>query len=178
VVILHSVNPWLGRQTEGLATEFDFRQEEVVEAIKSVAALHGLDWENDVERHEAHGIRGTLGCRALLQLADGSTKVVLLEYDRRRRAWQVKHFGPRITDVVNDEVRKLGRSLPDDYDEKYEQPTFSLEEQSCRFLLTKRNAVRVEATLVLDAAEMENPWKIVYLKWNDDVLIDRGNPSL
>jgi hypothetical protein len=150
----------------------------VVDAIRESAALHGLDWDNDIERHEAHAIRGTLGCRALLQLVDGSSKVLLLEYDRRRRLWRVKHFGPRITDVVDNEVRNLGRSMPEDYDEKYEQPTFSLEEQSCRFLLVKRGAVRIEATLVLDATEMENPWKVVYLKWNDDVLVDRTNPSL
>jgi hypothetical protein len=178
VVVLHAVNPWLGRQTEGLATDFDFRKEEVVDAIRDAAALHGLDWDNDVERYEAHRIRGTLGCRALLQLVDGSSKVVLLEYDRRRCSWRIKHFGPRITDVVNNEVRNLGRSMPADYDEKYEQPTFSLEEQSCRFLLVKRGAVRIEATLVLDATEMENPWKVVYLKWNDKVLVDRTNPSL
>jgi hypothetical protein len=176
VVILHSVNPWLGRQTEGLATEFDFREEEVVEVIRETAALHGLDWDNDVERHEAHRIRGTLGCRALLQLVDGSSKVVILEYDRRRRAWRVKHFGPRIADIVSEEVRRFGRSIPDDYDEKYEQPTFSLEEQSCRFLLIKRNAVRIEATLVLDSSNTETPWKVVYLTWNEDVLVDRGNP--
>jgi hypothetical protein len=109
---------------------------------------------------------------------DGSSKVVLLEYDRRRRVWQVKHFGPRITDVIDHEVRNLGRSMPEDYDEKYEQPTFSLEEQSCRFLLLKRGVVRIEATLVLDSTEMEKPWKVVYLRWNDDVLVDRTNPSL
>jgi hypothetical protein len=178
VISLHSVNPWLGRQTAGLATDFDFRQEEVTDAIREAAASQGIDWENDVERHEAHRIRGTLGCRALLQLADGSSKAVLLEYDRRRRAWQVKHFGPRITDVVDQHLRSLGRSMPKDYDEKYEQPTFSLEEQSCRFLLIKRNAVRIEATLVLDARDMENPWKVVYLKWNDSILVDRNDDTL
>jgi hypothetical protein len=104
---------------------------------------------------------------------DGSSKVVLLEYDRRRRAWQVKHFGPRITDVVNYELKKHGRTIPDDYDEKFEQPTFRLEEQSCRFLLVKRGSARIEATLVLDTSNLEIPWKVVYLKWNDDTLVDR-----
>lgn len=173
VVILHSVNPWLHRQTSGLATEFDYRKEEVVDAIREAAASFGLDWEKDIERHEAHRIRGTLGCRALLQLVDGSSKVVLLEYDRRRRAWQVKHFGPRVTDVVNDELCKYGLSVPRDYDEKYEQPTFSLEEQSCRFLVVKRNVARVEATLVLDP-ENDKSWKVVFLTYNDKTLLDRG----
>jgi hypothetical protein len=31
----------------------------------------------------------------------------------------------------------------------------------------------VEATLVLDVARGENPWRVVYLKYNDDVLVDR-----
>jgi hypothetical protein len=175
VVVLHSVNPWLELQTQGLTTEFDFRHEEVVEAIRESASSQGLDWENDVEDYEAHRIRGTLGCRALLQLVDGSSKVVLLEYDRRRRAWQVKHFGPRITDVVDYELKKHGRTIPDDYDEKFEQPTFRLEEQSCRFLLVKRGTARIEATLVLDTSNLEIPWKVVYLKWNDDTLVDRDN---
>ena len=175
VVILHSVNPWLERHTRGLTTEFDFIEEEVVDAIRGASAGHGLDWNNDVEDCEAHLIRGTLGCRALLQLVDGSSKVVLLEYDRRRRAWQVKHFGPRIADVVNGELNKHGHRIPDDYDEKFEQPTFRMEEQSCRFLLIKKGSVRIEATLVLDLSNVEKPWRVVYLKWNDDVLADRDN---
>jgi hypothetical protein len=175
VVVLHSVNPWLERHTRGLTTEFDFVEEEVCDAIRNASAGHGLDWNNDVEDCEAHSIRGTLGCRALLRLVDGSSKVVLLEYDRRRRAWEVKHFGPRITDVVNDELSKHGHRIPDDYDEKFEQPTFRLEEQSCRFLLIKKGAARVEATLVLDLSNIENPWRVVYLMWNGNVLIDRDS---
>jgi hypothetical protein len=31
---------------------------------------------------------------------------------------------------------------------------------------------------VLDAEEIENPWRIVYLKWNDDVLVDRSNTAV
>ena len=147
----------------------------MAEALRESAADRGLDWDNDVEDYEAHRIRGTLGCRALLRLIDGTSKVVLLEYDRRRRAWEVKHLGPRITDVVQDELRKHGRRIPDDYDEKFEQPTFRLEEQSCRFLLVKRGTVRIEATLVLDASSSEYPWRVVYLKWNDDTLVDMGN---
>ena len=174
-VVLHAVNPWLKHQTQGLATEFDYVEEEVEEAIRQAAVSYGLDWDTDVERHEAHLIRGTLACRALLLLADGSSKALLLEFDRRRRVWQVKHYGPRITDVVAEEARKHGRSIPDDYDKKFEQPTFSLEEQSCRFLLVKRNVAQIEATLVLDSAELENPWRVVYLKWDDDVLVDRSS---
>ncbi len=174
-VILHAVNPWLKHQTQGLATEFDYVEDEVVEAMRQAASSFGLDWDADVERHEAHPIRGTLACRALLQLVDGSSKALLLEYDRRRRAWKVKHFGPRITDVIAEEARKHGRSVPEDYDEKFEQPTFSLVEQSCRFLFVKRNVARIEATLVLDSTELENPWRVVYFKWDDDVLVDRSS---
>ena len=87
---------------------------------------------------------------------------------------------PKECPGVPEEVLYPGEAWPSkkDYDEKYEQPTFSLEEQSCRFLLIKRGAVRIEATLVLDANETDNPWKVVYLKWNDDLLVDRTNPSL
>jgi hypothetical protein len=36
---------------------------------------------------------------------------------------------------------------------------------------------RVEATLVLDGARGENPWRVVYLKYNDEVLVDRSCQS-
>lgn len=176
VVILHSLNPWLERQTRGLATEFDFREEDVIDAIRMEVASRGLHWGTDVARCEAHRVLGTLGCRALLQLADGSAKAILLEYNRRRRAWQVKHFGPRVTDVIREELRQHGRTLPPDYDEKYEQPTFSMTEQSCRFLYVKRGVARVEATLLLEPSRSEAPWVVVYLKWNDTVLVHRDNP--
>jgi hypothetical protein len=176
VVILHSINPWLQRQTKDLATEFDFREEDVLDAVRASVASHGLDWKNDVKGLEAHRIHGTLGCRGLLQLVDGSSKVVLLEYDRRRQNWQVTHYGPRITDVVEEELQRHGRSLPSEYDEKYEQPTFSLQEQSCRFMLNKRGTGRAEATLILDPSQNDRPWKVVFLKWNDEVLINRVNP--
>jgi hypothetical protein len=98
---------------------------------------------------------------------------VLLDYDRKRQDWQVRHMGPRLTDVVRDALRQRGRALPDDYDEKFEQPTFRLDEQSCRFLWLKRGVARVESTLVLDSSRGDNPWRVVYLKYNDDVLVDR-----
>ncbi|TDI36394.1 MAG: hypothetical protein E2P02_25375 [Acidobacteria bacterium] len=170
--VVHSVNPWLERQTAELSTEFVFRQEEVLETVREYTALHGIDWERDVESFETHGIRGTLGCRSLMRLADGSSKVVLLNYHRRRQAWQVRYLGPRVTDVVRDALRKKGKRLPDDYDEKREQPTFSLDEQSCRFFMLKRDVARVEATLVLDGDRDENPWDVVFLKYNDEVLVD------
>jgi hypothetical protein len=172
-VVVHSVNPWLAHQTGELGKEFEFRKEDVESAARRYTAEHGLDWSEDVVGFEAHGIRGTLGCRALLTLADGTTKVLLLSYDRRRQDWQVRHMGPRLTDVVREALRQKGKSLPDDYDEKFEQPTFRLDEQSCRFLLVKRDVARVEATLVLDGAREENPWRVVYLKFNDEVLADR-----
>ena len=115
--------------------------------------------------------------RPVVKLADGTSKVVLLDYDRKRQDWQVRHMGPRLTDVVREALHKRGRVLPDDYDEKYEQPTFRLDEQSCRFLWLKRDVARVEATLILDGAGGENPWRVVYLKYNDDVLVDRSRPS-
>jgi hypothetical protein len=31
----------------------------------------------------------------------------------------------------------------------------------------------VEATLVLDSSRGDNPWRVVYLKYNDDLLVDR-----
>jgi hypothetical protein len=96
-----------------------------------------------------------------------------LNYHRRRQAWQVRYLGPRVTDVVRDALQKKGKRLPDDYDEKREQPTFSLDEQSCRFFMLKRNVARVEATLVLDEDRDENPWDVVFLKYNDEVLVDR-----
>ena len=172
--VVHSVNPWLERQTAELSTEFVFRQEEVLDAVREHTAHHGIDWERDVESFETHGIRGTLGCRSLMRLADGSSKVVLLNYHRQRQAWQVRYLGPRVTDVVRDALRKRGKRLPDDYDEKREQPTFSLDEQSCRFFLLKRDVARVEATLVLDGSRDENPWDVVFLKYNDEVLVDRS----
>jgi hypothetical protein len=176
-IAVHSVNPWLHRQTVDLGTEFEFKKEDVESAVRRQAARHGLDWTEDVKGFEAHPIRGTLGCRALVKLADGTSKVVLLDYDRKRQDWQVRHMGPRLTDVVREALHKRGRVLPDDYDEKYEQPTFRLDEQSCRFLWLKRDVARVEATLILDGAGGENPWRVVYLKYNDDVLVDRSRPS-
>ena len=172
-VVVHSVNPWLSRQTADLGTEFEFKKEDVENAVRRHASRQGLDWGEDVAGFEAHAIRGTLGCRALVKLTDGSSKVVLLDFDRRRQDWQVRHMGPRLTDVVRDALRQRGRSLPSDYDEKFEQPTFRLDEQSCRFLWLKRGVARVEATLVLDPSRGENPWRVVYLKYNDDVLVDR-----
>jgi hypothetical protein len=172
-VVVHSVNPWLLHQTSELGWEFEFKKEDVENAVRRYTARHGLDWKDDIVGFEAHGIRGTLGCRALLKLADGTSKVVLLNYDRKRQEWQVRHMGPRLTDVVREALRQRGKSMPDDYDEKFEQPTFRLDEQSCRFLLVKRDVARVEATLVLDAASEENPWRVVYLRHNDDVLVDR-----
>ncbi len=172
-VVVHSVNPWLSRQTADLGTEFEFKKEDVEEAVRRHASRQGLDWGEDVAGFEAHAIRGTFGCRALVKLADGSSKVVLLDFDRRRQDWQVRHMGPRLTDVVRDALRQRGRALPDDYDEKFEQPTFRLDEQSCRFLWLKRGVARVEATLVLDSSRGENPWRVVYLKYNDEVLVDR-----
>jgi hypothetical protein len=172
-VVLHSVNPWLSRQTADLGTEFEFKKQDVEDAVRRHASRQGLDWGQDVVGFEAHVIRGTLGCRALVKLADGASKVVLLDYDRRRQDWQVRHMGPRLTDVVRDALRQRGRSLPDDYDEKFEQPTFRLDEQSCRFLWLKRGVARVEATLVLDSSRGDNPWRVVYLKYNDDLLVDR-----
>jgi hypothetical protein len=172
-VVVHSVNPWLSSQTADLGTEFEFKKEDVEDAVRRHASRQGLDWAEDVVGFEAHVIRGTLGCRALVKLADGASKVVLLDYDRKRQDWQVRHMGPRLTDVVRDALRQRGRALPDDYDEKFEQPTFRLDEQSCRFLWLKRGVARVEATLVLDGSRGENPWRVVYLKYNDDVLVDR-----
>ncbi len=172
-VVVHSVNPWLARQTGDLGTEFEFKREDVEDAVRRHASRQGLDWGEDVVGFEAHVIRGTLGCRALVKLADGASKVVLLDYDRKRQDWQVRHMGPRLTDVVRDALRQRGRVLPDDYDEKFEQPTFRLDEQSCRFLWLKRGVARVEATLVLDSSRGDNPWRVVYLKYNDDVLVDR-----
>ena len=172
-VVVHSVNPWLSRQTADLGTEFEFKKEDVEDAVRRHASRQGLDWGEDVVGFEAHGIRGTLGCRALVKLADGASKVVLLDYDRKRQDWQVRHMGPRLTDVVRDALRQRGRALPDDYDEKFEQPTFRLDEQSCRFLWLKRGVARVEATLVLDGSRGDNPWRVVYLKYDDDVLVNR-----
>ncbi len=172
-VVVHSVNPWLARQTADLGTEFEFKREDVEDAVRRHASRQGLDWGEDVAGFEAHMIRGTFGCRALVKLADGASKVVLLDYDRKRQDWQVRHMGPRLTDVVRDALRQRGRALPDDYDEKFEQPTFRLDEQSCRFLWLKRGVARVESTLVLDSSRGDNPWRVVYLKYNDDVLVDR-----
>lgn len=172
-VVIHTVNPWLQRQTAELATEFEFRKEDVLEAVKLYTSQRGIDWERDVDSFEAHGIRGTLGCRALMRLADGSSKVVLLNFHRGQQRWQVRYLGSRVTDVVREALRQRGKSLPDDYDEKHEQPTFSLDEQSCRFFLMKREVARIEATLVLDTSREDHLWDVVYLKYNDDVLTDR-----
>jgi hypothetical protein len=172
-VVVHSVNPWLHRQTADLGTEFEFKKKDVEDSVRRYASRMGLDWARDVVGFEAHVIRGTLGCRALVELADGASKVVLLDYDRKRQDWQVRHMGPRLTDVVRDALRQRGRALPEDYDEKFEQPTFRLDELSCRFLWLKRGVARVEATLVLDGARVENPWRVVYLKYNDEVLVER-----
>lgn len=174
--VLHSVNPWLARETRGLATQFEFREEDVVTAIRRAASTQGLDWEKEIERIEVNPIKGTVACRALLVLLDGSSKVVLLEFDRRRREWVVKHFAPRLTDVLRTALRQFERNLPEDYDEKFEQPILGLNETTSRFLLVKHGVVRMEATLVLDPDQSGQPWKVVFLKWNDDVLVDRHNP--
>jgi hypothetical protein len=170
--ILHSINPWLSRQTSDLTMTFEFNRAEVTDAVKRYSSHMGLDWDEDVESFEAHGIRGTTGCRGLLKLADGSFKVVLLNYDRRAQSWKVRHMGPRVADVVRAALERRGRQLPEDYDEKFEQPTFHLDQQTCRFLLVKRGAARVEATLVLDSSRDKNPWRIVFLRHNDDVIVD------
>jgi hypothetical protein len=178
VLLIHSVNPWLERQTRGVATEFEFREEDVLVALRQAAIAHGLDWGKDVRGTVVNPIRGTLGCRALIELAEGVSKVVLLDYDRRLRQWKVKHFGPRLSDVLRSTLRQFNRTLPDDYDEKHEQPILGLEETTCRFLFIKRGVVRVEATLVLEPSAKGEPWKVVFLKWNDEVLIDSGPGSL
>lgn len=172
-VVVHSVNPWLERQTGDMGKEFVYNKMEVEATVRAHTERHGLDWERDVEGFEAHVIRGTLGCRALVRLVDGSSKVLLLNYDRRQQDWVVRHMGPRLTDVVRHALLQYHKELPADYDEKFEQPTFSLDEQTCRFLWVKRNVARVEATLVLDTSDERNPWRIVYLKYNDQVLEDR-----
>jgi len=172
-VVGHSVNPWLARQTADLSIEFEFKKQEVVEAVRLHAAQRGIDWERDVDTFEAHGIKGTLGCRALVRFTDGTSKVVLLNFDRKQSVWKVRYLGPRITDIVRDALRRHGKQLPNDYDEKFEQPTFSLDEQSCRFFLMKRERARVEATLVLPT-DRDHLWEVVYLKFNDEVLIDRS----
>lgn len=172
VILIHSANPWLERQTRGVATEFEFREEDVVIALRQTALAQGIDWSKDVRRAVVNPVKGTLGCRALMELADGVSKVALLDYDRRQRQWKVKHFGPRLTDVLRSTLRQFNRTLPDDYDEKHEQPILGLEETTCRFLVVKRGLVRIEATLVLDPGAKGEPWKVVFLKWNDDVLID------
>ncbi len=173
--ILQSVNPWLERQTSELATEFEFREEEVVEAIRVAALANKMDWEG-VTECRVNPIRGTLGCRALLKLRDGASKVVLCEFDRRYQRWKVIHFAPLVMDVVREELVRLGRILPQKFDEKFEQATFSLDEPACRFMLRKDGVTRVEATLILRAHPTGHEWQVVYLKWDDEVLIDRANP--
>ncbi len=173
--ILHSVNPWLERQTRNLGTEFEFREEEVVEAIRVAVLANKMDW-NEVTRCKVNPIRGTLGCRALLELRDGASKVVLCEFDRRYQRWKVNHIAPLVMDVVRAELVRLGHTLPQKYDEKFEQATFSLDEPACRFMLRKDGVARVEATLVLKTHPTGHEWHVVYLKWDDDVLIDRANP--
>jgi hypothetical protein len=175
VAIVQSVNPWLERQTSGLATEFQFREQDVEAAIRLAALTSEMDWD-EVANCRVNPIRGTLGCRALLELKDGSSKVVLCEYDRREQRWKVRHFGPRILDVVREELARHGRILPEDYDEKFEQATFSLDEPASRFFLHKEGVARVEATLVLSSSQLDHPWQVVYLKWNDETLVDRANP--
>lgn len=173
--IVHSVNPWLHKQTTGLATEFEFRSQDVEAAIRVAALSNEMDWD-EVANCRVNPIRGTLGCRALLELKDGSSKVVLCEYDRREQRWKVRHFGPRIMEVVKQELARHGRTLPNDYDEKFEQATFSLDEPASRFFLRKEGVARVEATLVLNSTEPDHPWQVVYLKWNDEIVVDRANP--
>jgi len=174
--VLHSVNPWLARETRGLATQFEYREEDIVTAIRRAASSSGLDWEKEVERVEVNPIKGTVASRALVVLVDGSSKVVLLEFDRRRREWVVKHFAPRLSDVIRSALRQFDKLLPDDYDEKFEQPILGLNETTSRFFLVKRGVVRLEATLILDPSESGQAWRVVFLKWNDDVLVDRHNP--
>jgi hypothetical protein len=156
-----------------VSTEYDFREEEVEAAIREVGDRYGLDWTRDVSAVEAHPIKGTLACRALLRLRGGENKVVLLERDRQHQSWNVKHFGPRLTDVLRATLQRFGRELPEDHDEKYEQPILGLDETTCRYLLVKRGVARVEATLVLEPARREQPWRVAFLKWNDEVLLDR-----
>ena len=175
VAILQSVNPWLDRQTRELATEFEFREEEVAEVIRVAALANKMDWD-EVTECRVNPIRGTLGCRALLKLRDGASKVVLCEFDRRYQRWKVKHIAPLVMDVVREELVRLGRVLPQKYDEKFEQATFSLDEPACRFMLRKDGVARVEATLVLRASPTGHEWQVVYLKWDDEILIDRANP--
>jgi hypothetical protein len=175
IAILHSVNPWLERQTKNLGTEFEFREEEVVEAIRVAALANKMDWD-EVTRCKVNPIRGTLGCRALLDLRDGASKVVLCEFDRRYQRWKVKHIAPLVMDVVREELVRLGHVLPQKYDEKFEQATFSLDEPACRFMLRKDGVARVEATLVLKTHPTGHEWHVVYLKWDDEILIDRANP--
>jgi hypothetical protein len=158
-----------------LATEFEFSEDEVVSAIRVAVLSNQMDWD-DIINCRVNPIRGTLGCRALLELRDGSSKVVLLEYDRQYHKWRVKHFAPRVTDVVREELRHHGRTLPEDYDEKFEQATFHLDEPATRFMLHKKGVARIEATLVLDPSRSEDPWKVVFLRWNEEVLVDRTNP--
>ena len=175
VAIVQSVNPWLEAQTAGLATEFQFREQDVEAAIRIAALSNQMDWD-EVAGCRVNPIRGTLGCRALLELRDGSSKVVLCEFDRREQRWKVRHFGPRIMDVVREELARHGRRLPEDYDEKFEQATFSLDEPASRFMLNKEGVARVEATLTLNSNQADHPWQIVYLRWNDEILVDRANP--
>lgn len=171
-VVLHSVNPWLEYHTKSLSTEVDFDKDAVARVVAEKTKELGIDWDRDVIGLEAHPVRGTLSCRSLLKLADGSSKVVLLEYIRRERQWHVGHIGPRISDVVRDQLKQAGKKLPDDYDQKYENHSFGLDEQSCRFMLAKGDDFRVEATLVLRGDQPEHPWQVVYLKHRNSVLLD------
>jgi hypothetical protein len=79
-------------------------------------------------------------------------------------------------EVVREELLRHGRTLPQDYDEKFEQATFSLDEPASRFMLNKEGVARVEATLILKSSRIDSPWQVVYLKWNDEILVDRANP--
>ena len=113
---------------------------------------------------------------AALEIGTAFTEQMVTEFDRRNQRWEVKHFAPLVMDVVREELVRLGRVLPQNYDEKFEQATFNLDEPACRFMLRKDGVARVEATLVLKADPLGHSWQVVYLKWDDDVLIDRANP--
>ncbi len=175
IAILQSVNPWLERQTRELATEFEFREEDVVEAIRVAALANKMDWA-DVTKCKVNPIRGTLGCRTLLELRGGASKVIFCEFDRRYQRWRVKYFAPLVMDVVREACVRVGRNLPQEYDEKFEQATFSLDEPACRFMLRKEGVGRIEATLILKTNPTGHEWQVVYLKWDDEILIYRANP--
>ena len=120
--------------------EFEFREEEEVEAIRVAALANKMDWEG-VTECRVNPIRGTLGCRALLKLRDGASKVVLCEFDRRYQRWKVIHFAPLVMDVVREELVRLGRILPQkfrrevragDVQSRRTGLPFHVEERRCR----------------------------------------------